>query len=364
MITFTLPTKGLRELVATAEHVAPKRPAKPVLSCLRLSAIDGKIQIEATDLEIAVRLDVPSGVVSDPNGSVLLPAALFGQIVSRISDEEFEIRETKNGVDIAAASCRFELATQSMKNWPAVTFLDSRGLDWSCEVPSRSLETAIKRGLTCVGESGRFALCGICMELGGTLDCISTDGRVGAVSSVPVGAASGGITPVVPDRALTLIRSLCDESPVKLASNGNSFSASSDGWFLTTRLLEGRFPLAAMRDNFDYRAIEPIDVQCGPFANGIEVAALASTADSIGVDIVVSDGSIEFSSSTDIGKSESRLPVGSAVNAKIRVNPRLVLPFLRSLDASAPLKLRIKGADQMWLSTEDGTHFTAMGFTK
>ena len=73
----------LAEAVATAQRaVASRTGAMPVLSGLRVTVGAGSLELVGTDLELTIRVRVPAE--SDGEGSAVVPARLFSEIVRQL----------------------------------------------------------------------------------------------------------------------------------------------------------------------------------------------------------------------------------------------------------------------------------------
>lgn len=367
MLEFTLPTAATKQRLSLACRATSTRPAKPILGNVKLSAENETVFVEATDLEMAFRCEIPGSRASG-DGAVLLPATKFAAIVSKIDEDTFSVLETKSGASIACNSGKFTLHTDKPADWPSVNFTESPS--WKCTVQANALAAAIRRGLTAVGEGARFAYGGIGLEISGsTLSLMSTEEHMCVFSEIAAEGASGDFFPIVPERAAQFLERLCCDGDVKLSAGPNTLIASGDGWQLMARLLEGRLPVAGIRSNTrDARPskAETVSIPCGILLTAIERAALLTSEAHTGINLEFGGGAVEFLSKSEAGTAGIRLPIEWGGKKSVTLKPGYVTAFLRALDPAASLTLGFgrEGLDGISLVTEDGTWFAVAGYAK
>ena len=100
----------LAEAVTTAGRaVASRTGAMPVLSGLRLTVTGNELELVGTDLELTIRVRVP--VDGDTDGSTVLPARLFSEIVHKLDGPTVNIELTNDDVQIEAGRFATTLRT-------------------------------------------------------------------------------------------------------------------------------------------------------------------------------------------------------------------------------------------------------------
>ena len=86
----------LAEAVATAQRaVASRTGAMPVLSGLRVSLTSGSLELVGTDLELTIRVRVPAD--TDDEGSAVVPARLFSEIVRQLAGDTVSVELADDG---------------------------------------------------------------------------------------------------------------------------------------------------------------------------------------------------------------------------------------------------------------------------
>ena len=74
----------------TAATVAAARTSKPILQNVKMEALDGKVSLTATDLEVGIRVELPDQDVEVP-GTALLSVAQFNPILRESTDQQLRI---------------------------------------------------------------------------------------------------------------------------------------------------------------------------------------------------------------------------------------------------------------------------------
>jgi DNA polymerase-3 subunit beta len=353
----------------TASAVAPTRSPKPILQNVKFEvAMDqgGAGTVMATDLEVAVRVNVP-GIQVEVPGSAVLPIDRFGSILRESSDASLRLETDGHATLVRGERSEFRLPAQNPDDFPAVTqFTETR----YHELPARLLKEIIRRTAFATDtESSRYALGGVLLELApDKITAVGTDGRRLAMMEGPARAVEGhdnseNMT-IVPTRAMHLIeRALTDsDSDVQLAARPNDILVKSPRFTIYSRLVEGRFP--KWRDVFPQRAnAARIDLAVGPLNSAVRQAAIITSEESRGIDFSFESGTLVLAGrAAEIGQSRIELPIsydGPAIT--ISLDPRYVSDFLRVLDPEKTISVELKdGESAAVCSTDDGYGYVIM----
>lgn len=89
--TLVLTQPNLDEALARARRFVATRTALRALACVHLKAEDGRLQIEATNLEIGVRLAVPARV-EQPGAALCAPAIALADLVKTLPPDQITLR--------------------------------------------------------------------------------------------------------------------------------------------------------------------------------------------------------------------------------------------------------------------------------
>lgn len=367
----TFDPSALRDAFTLAASIAPARSRKEVLQSVKMSVGPDVATLEATDLEVAVRVRVEGADVDEP-GAALLPTARFGAILKTWGGGPIPLAlDDGDALKVGSGRAAYRLNAGDPSLFPAIPDAPA-GLRH--EVDADALATALKRtAFACDAHSTRFALGGVLFEPdpddAGRLLLVATDGRrlARAAIAATTEGEPGGATRVVPVKAVKLLlRSLPGGGSVAMAFDGRSMAAATGGVEVWTRLVEGRFP--AYRDVFPAGVPHRAAFAAGALRAAIEQAAVVTGDESRGVDFALSAGSLRLSArAADAGESAVECDAGyDGPAVAFALDPNYILDMLRTLDADAAVVLAaIDAKHGVVLTADDGAYaYVAMPMTR
>ncbi len=350
----------------TAATVVPSRSPKPVLQNVKMEAGTSGLTLIATDMEVAVRIDVPDQVAEVP-GEALLSVTQFGSILRESNDETLRIESDGRGILVRGDRSRFKLPSGNPAEFPNVAGFDASSY---YIVKGRLLKELIRRTLFATDtESSRYALGGVLLEFDEeTITAVGTDGRRLAKMEGPL-AREGEITAtdfmtIVPSRSMQLIERVLHhpDDDIRLVSRGNDFVVSCPTATIVTRLVEGRYP--RWRDVLPHRSNAlKIELAVGPLYSALRQAAIVSSGESRGIDFIFGKGSLVLTGVTaDVGESRVELPIAyDGDELVLCLDHRYVTDFLKVLESEKTFTLDIVDSDSAALyETDDGYSYVVM----
>ena len=199
-------TKDLSQACAAAYGVLPSRSIKPVLDCFLLTAEDGTLSIQATDLEIAARLTLP--VEDGTDATFLLGGELLNQIVGKTTAEEMTIIPNGEKCRIESGNGTFDLLMAKPEEFPKITE--------SVKPPTLTIQA---KELASIVQGVKFSVCkdGAKSHTLGGIALLAKDGQLHAFATDGAGLAwaktaiAGGVTTpmiVAPVKAMETICTL------------------------------------------------------------------------------------------------------------------------------------------------------------
>ena len=350
----------------TVSMIVPARSPKPILQNVKLEIANNLAILSATDMEIAIRMEVPDIEVEE-EGTTLLPVGRFGSILRESTDEKLAIEADNQGVSVKGEHSEFKLPGANPDEFPSVAQFDEQKFH---EVPARLLKELLRRTLFATDtESSRYALGGVLLEMNAeTITAVGTDGRRLAKMEGPAmavgGHETGDATTIVPTRSMQLIeRALSDaDAEIQIAARGNDILVRSPRAVIFSRLVEGRFP--KWRDVFPKRTdAVSVELTVGPTHNAVRQAAIVASDESRGIDFTFGEGSLVLCASTaEVGQSRVEMPIaydGKAIT--VTLDHRFVGDFLRVLDPERTFTMEIESAESAALcTTDDGYGYVIM----
>jgi DNA polymerase-3 subunit beta len=351
-------------------NIVPARTPKPVLQNVKLDASSDSVSLLATDLDVAIRMEVPEIEVEVP-GTTLLPASRFGLILRESVDAQLCLDVEGQGTVIRGNRSEFRLAGGNPDEFPVIEGFHEERYH---EVPARLFKELIRRTAFATDtENSRYALGGVLLEFEDQrIVAVGTDGRRLAKMEGPAISVgnhhSSDYTTIVPTRAMQLIdRALFDsDAEIRVCARGNDILIRSPRGLIFSRLVEGRFP--RWRDVLPQRT-NPIRIElpAGAVYSALRQASIVVSEDSRGIDFCFGDGSLVLAASTaDVGRSRIEMPISyTGQPITIALDNRYIADFLRVLDAEKMVTCEIESAESAALfSTDDGYQYVIMPMSK
>lgn len=326
-----------------ARHVVPTRFPKPILTCVRLEAVDNWLRISATDGDMALFTQMPV--------ECELPACVvpFAELTRRLKASKHAtcaLSLSASGEQLLINGGRVEHALHTLPedDFPPV---NDAYVGQTVSIDAAELVTALRiANLAVAKETSRYAIDGVLLESDkkGTR-LVATDGRRLVVVGLHVAESEFTGRVILPGRFVRLIEKLTEKHTDYLVLSvarqktekgeevsGHLFAAGPD-WLLSTYEPEGRFPLY---EDVMPRSHSRFAVPRDALIESLSEVALATSEDSKMVRIDLSPQQVRLSAaSAGVGESSAALAAkflggGDAV-IHTAFNPAYLLDALKSL---------------------------------
>ena len=353
MIEFN--TSELVEALGAIVSVVPNRTPKPILQNIHIEARDGSAVLTATDGEITATFAAvcKAGVPE----KMLVPAAKLAAIVKEAPAGSITLTEKDGKVEVKYTRGKSILQTADPAEFPACPEFGE-----GVEMPTDELLRGLTRVISATDdESTRYALGGVCFDLqNGAI--VATDTRVLVVHKLGADGVGQG---VVPEKACrVLMRSLSMGGVVSVGLSENSASFEVGALRVFCRLLEGRFP--------QYRELAQnilgsvsIPVLCGPLATALRQVLVTTQAESRGVHLDVANRSlVATTQASDLGRSESEVPVAFDGEYHAMFDPLFLLEMTRAYPPETTLELMVTDGESPLRCECGGTTWVVMPMCK
>jgi DNA polymerase-3 subunit beta len=241
----TVGKADLQKELQLCQGVVEKRSTIPILSNVLLRALDGRLQIAATDLDVTI-LSSTSARITTPGGVTL--KRLF-DIVRSLPDEDvhFALQEN-NSMLIESGTAKFRILGLPADDYPT---LPTVNVDDAYAMPLDELKTMVgKVKFAITHEETRFQLNGALLKVQPTkMEMVATDGHRMALINFP---ASGGgkkgkgsdLTILVPRKALDEILRFeaAEDGNVRFGVSENQLFFEAGDRRLLARMIDVNFP--------------------------------------------------------------------------------------------------------------------------
>lgn len=307
-----------KEIAAELKHLGgsiPKVSTLPVLSCIALEVIRGKLTARATDLDVAHRVTLPVTIESGEDGSGCCAAAdLFSSLAARANGEGVRVSIHGDELSVVAGGRRATMRTLPLAEFPAV---DKVADEWTT-LDGAILADAMRGLVFCASaDETRAILNGLYFSADGKV--VACDGKRLAVLPYSVDPPACLQARVVPTKAVGPIADLLSRhKDVEVAGDESGLAFRAPGELFFTRLIEGNFPnYVAVIPN--YPSAIRVAVDRAALRKALAWAKIFVDDKDTPVKIQVGDGAVTLSvASRDRGQAEETLPILSGDGAKMR----------------------------------------------
>lgn len=238
----------LRKALAACRGVVEKTTPIPILSCIVIRAEGDRATVEATDLDLYLRWNIPA----TGSGCFVVPYAALARIVRHLGDGEM-VRigaAPDNRVRVDMADARASFLSLPIADWPGSGW-HLGGAPLNLTMPPSSFADLIPFIST---EETRYYLNGACIDVGIDTACtVATNGHtLGLVLNAAERVDDGDCGQfIVPRHAVNWLASNTkgiDKLDVALTHAKAAFKAGN--FELTTKLIDGKYP--------DYHRVVPV----------------------------------------------------------------------------------------------------------
>jgi DNA polymerase-3 subunit beta len=230
--------------------VVERRQTLPILSNVLVKAVDGMLDMTATDLEVEMKTHAK--VVCDGEIEFTLPARKILDICKALPDQaELTLEIIKDKAKITSGKSRFSLGILPAQDYPII---EASMPNKVFTILERDLKHLIeKTSFAMAQQDVRYYLNGMLLEIKQNIvRAVATDGHRLALSELAFNANNElDIQVILPRKAvLELLRLLTDtDNKIKIEFSENYIKVlMADGLF-TSKLIDGRFP--------DYQRVMP-----------------------------------------------------------------------------------------------------------
>lgn len=222
------------------EKIVSRNVALPILNTILLKAENGQLKLSATNLEVGVNYWL--GAKVEKEGEMAVPARIFTDFISNVSDEKVSLVVAKNIISIDSEHYKTQILGMSTSDFPIIPKVIK---DACFRVSSQILKTAL------LGVIDSAALSEIRPELSGVyVNIFQNQAEFAATDSFRLAEKIINIKNgknrsfIIPrNTAIEVIRiAESIEGEVAISSSENQFFMYGEDFELISRLVDGRYP--------------------------------------------------------------------------------------------------------------------------
>jgi DNA polymerase-3 subunit beta len=308
------------------------RTAVLVLGGVQLRAMDGRLQLAATDMELSLRASLDAEVEGE--GEVVVPGRLLLDIVRALPENEVEIehRSDEAMLVITSGSASYRIHTYAAEDFPRLPVIET--LQLHPVDKDALLETIARVGRSASRDESRPVLTGILVRFeSDKLVMAATDSYRLAVKETPAPGGLPELEAIIPARALQeLSRLAAGADEVQLGLHENHVVFGAEGAWLTTRRIDGQFPnyRQLLPEQFEHELQLPRE----EFLEVVRRVSLMAQRNSP-LRLRFADGELTVSAQTpDVGEARESLPAPYNADAmEIGFNAEFLRDGLDSVDS-------------------------------
>lgn len=245
----TVSHQQLLSALELLSRISTKHVTLPVLQCVRVTAREGVVILQATNLEVSIEIEI-SADVNEP-GEVAVPAQTFLQSIQFISQSTLTLRTEDQVLQIEADATNTSIKLFPIDEFPTLKKIVGTELSLGAELFSLGIksvafaasQTSIKPelGSVCIQQKKEHSL-----------TFVATDSFRLMEKTVPQKGVVLEQSLMIPYKNAVEVARVCDvaggEVVITVSENQCAFSFAN-GMYVSTRLVTGTFP--------DYEQIIP-----------------------------------------------------------------------------------------------------------
>lgn len=218
----------------------------PVLGNILFEAVDNKLKLSATNLEVGVIKQVNCEVIE--GGSITIPAKTLNEVIASLSGLEIEFYIERDLLKIEAGRFKANLNGIGASEFPAIPSSENAGF----KIPKEIFKETIPQiSFASAVDEGRPVLTGLLTEIKDSrFEIVATDGfRLAHKTFANEKLAGINFKALIPRRTLEeLVRLINEETDdiseisVATTDNQNQVVFNIGQTVLSSRLIEGNFP--------------------------------------------------------------------------------------------------------------------------
>ena len=355
---FSVPREQFVTSLGVAARGVSTRSAIQTLSGVLVHAEDGRVELQATDMELGIRVSLPAATERD--GDAVVPGRLLLDVVRSLPKDELslEYRASQQDIELVSGTAKFHLRTLPREDFPNLPEPSGSVM----RVPSKAfVETIDRVARSASRDETRPHLTGVLVSASGQeLRMVATDSyRLSVKETSLEQALDGELEANVPARTLQELGRIAGpdgEGEIEIAALENQVVFSVGDTVLSSRLVEGRFPnyRQLLPDSFEHE----LRLSTAELLEVVRRISLLAQKNAP-LRLSFSEGALEVSAQTpDVGEASESLPVPfNGEPLEIGFNPEFLRDGLEAVESGDVLLKLISPLRPGLIEAADGSGF-------
>lgn len=239
---FSLSKSKLSNCLQMVLQVVPTKSTLPILSNILIEALEKKLKISATDLDISITASIECDVAK--KGSLAIPARILFDIIKELPESEVTFESTNSRLEIKIPNGAYKISSVSPEDFPKLPAVNTKK---EIQLAGDDLVGMIRKTtFACSTDETRPALNGVLWQTSGDrMHMVATDGhRLARVSVENTKLKGVSEDIIIPPKVLNLIPKFVDggRDKVGVIFGENNIVFNLGDTVLTSRLIEGPYP--------------------------------------------------------------------------------------------------------------------------
>lgn len=325
-----LTQENLNKALSIVARVASGRSTLPILSNILLKTNANRLQLSATNLDIAITEFVGAKIAKE--GSITVPARLMQDFISNLPSGTVSLTQRENRLDIKTDNYNSTLNGISAEDFPVMPLI-TKGKKW--EINANVLKKTLHQVVGAASsDDARPILTGVFFSSHDKkLFIAATDSY--RLAEKTLDNIEDEIKMLIPvSAAQELLRVLEDgDDKVQITSDGQQVRFQTTRTELIARMIEGEYP--------DYQKLIPKKFVCTATTNRAELINITKvsslfareSAGSIILKLEKDNGRITVASvASQVGENSSSAEAKVNADGELTLNSRYLLEGLQSLE--------------------------------
>ena len=338
----TVSRKSLSEGLTIASRFATSRAQLPILGNILLEAIDNKLNISATNLEMSVSLSIAAKI--EKEGKITVPAKVIYELVSNLTSESLDINVEKEQIYLKSENFSSRVSGINASDFPYVpNTLGKSALNLD---PVKITSSIAKVIYSVSSDETRPTLTGILLIfVKDSLSFVATDGFRLSKKDMPFKNVNTNLKIILPKGVLVELERLSQDEKIlfEYKKDDKQIVFKIGEIVLSSRIIEGEFP--------DFEKIIPtgsklnVGVDKNDLMQGIKLASVFARDASNVVRFLITEKTFTITAeSSQVGSQENNVDAkikfsdkevfGDGKEFLIAFNYKFIEDFLNSVDGN------------------------------
>ncbi|RKD68083.1 DNA polymerase III beta subunit [Sinobaca qinghaiensis] len=354
---FTIQRDAFVHSVQHVNKAVSSRTTIPILTGIKIEATNYGVTLTGSDSDISIETFIPASdgekeyVTIKEEGSIVLQARFFAEIVKKLPGEEIEVAvQDQFATTLRSGSVVFNLNGLDPEEYPRLPQLDE---DNHFQMPQNLLKDMVRQTVFAVStQETRPVLTGVNLEgEESELICTATDSHRLAMRKASVETKTGAMSlsnVVIPGKSLNELNKVLEDSTelVDIIVTESQVLFKFENLLFFSRLLDGKYPVT--KNMIPDHAKTELVLRTKELLSSLERALLLSREAKNNVINLktMNNSEIEVSSvSAEVGKVTEKISCDTMEGEELRIsfNGKNIMDALKVID-SETIKIRFTGA--------------------